>query len=158
MTTTILLEDAIEEIIDAMIAAIDDARQESDSDAPLAAVQKVIRGNRTRPMPDLPAIWVVPQVAVNAQTSPGLAEVWTMPVTIAAMVKDDDPDDGSRLAARLAARARSVVLGGRRLGLDYVNDVVSTNLNPVAVHGNRNRNIHATDATVTVRFLVRERP
>ena len=156
---SVLLEDAVEAIIDAMVDRIDAARQESESgqDNPLVDVKEVVRGNRTRPMPKLPAIWVVPQTATNASTSPGLAEVWSMPVTIAAMVKSDDPEQGGRDAARLASRARSVVLGGRRLGLEYVNDVVSTSLNPVAVHG-ANVNIHATDAVVTVRFLIRETP
>jgi hypothetical protein len=79
-----------------------------------------------------------------------------MPVRIAALVSNDDPEQGGRDCVRLAARARAQVLGDRRLGLAYVNDVKSTRFEAAARTSERNRNLHWADATVTVRFRIRE--
>lgn len=153
MSETVFLEDAIEAILDAMVEILDDART---SGGELAEVVAVVRGDRTRPMPKMPALWLVPEPATNSDTSPGLAESWSMPVRIAALVKSDDPAEAGRDCVKLAARARRLVLGVRRLGLAYVNDVTSTAFDAAARHGDPNRNLFWADATVTVRFRIRE--
>jgi hypothetical protein len=66
----VLLEDALEAILDAMVAAISEGVA---PEQPLAEVESVVRGDRARPMPKLPAIWVVPEPATTDNTSPGLA-------------------------------------------------------------------------------------
>lgn len=157
MPVTVLLEDAIEAILDAMVEAIRSAT-ESESSPPaidLSEVRTVVRGDRARPQPTNPSVWVFPGVATADHTTHGLAEAWTMPVTIAALVSSDDPEQGARDCVRLAARARTAVLRDRDLGLAYVQDVVSTRLDPGA-RTNGNRNLHWADATVTVRFKIWE--
>lgn len=153
MSETVYLEDAVENILDAMVDVLDDART---SDGDLSEVVAVVRGDRVRPLPKMPAIWLVPEPASVEGTSPGLAENWSMPVRIAALVKSDDPAAAGLACVRLAAKARRLVLGVRRLGLAYVNDVTSTAFDAAARHGTPNPNLFWADATVTVRFRIRE--
>lgn len=157
MPDVIYLEDAIEAILDAIVGALDDAREESSPPSlDLSEIQTIVRGDRARPQPKMPALWVVPEPAVADHTTHGLAEAWTMPVTIAALVSSDDPEQGARDCVRLAARARTVVLRARRLGLAYVQDTVSTRMDAAARSSERNRNLHWADATISVRFKIWE--
>ena len=156
MVAEVTLADALDGILEAVrerlqAAAVPGGRLEE--------VKDVVRGDRARPQPRMPALWIVPEPAVVPNdTTPGLAESWQLPLRLAALVKDDDPDEGARAAVRLAAEARSVALGGssRRLGLPYVNDIVSTRFDAAVRRGGQNRNLHWADATVTVRFRIRE--
>jgi hypothetical protein len=105
----------------------------------------------------MPALWLVTEPARNNQTTQGLAESWTMAVHVAALVKNDDQEAGSKLASQLAAKARAVILANRRLGgaplgLAYVNDVVSTSFDPFGERGPENRVLHWADAVITVRW------
>lgn len=158
MPEIVLLETAIEEILDAMVDTLE-AAASSESSPPtddLSEIRTIVRGDRARPQPENPSLWLFPGIAVADHTTHGLAEAWTMPVTIAALVSSDDPEQGARDAVRLAARARSRVLRSRRLGLAYVQDVVSTRFDPGARQSERNRNLRWVDAIVTVRFKVWE--
>jgi hypothetical protein len=67
-------------------------------------------------MPKLPAIWIVPDQATFQQASYG-TETWTMPVTLAALVKGANPVDAARSSQIFAAKARAIALSctaGRR--------------------------------------------
>lgn len=156
MPTVVLLEDAIDNILDAIVDVLVTAAGSSGD--PLETVQAVVRGDRSRPMPKLPSLWVVPEPAVSDTVTHGLKESWTMPVRIAALVSGDDPDVAGREAVRLAARSRTTVLqqGGRRLGLAFVQDTTSREFEPHARTSERNRNLYWADATVAVRFTVWE--
>jgi hypothetical protein len=148
------LAEAVEAILDAMIAAVDEARE---PDGPLEDIRSVVRGDRARPQPAMPAVWVVPEPASCDATTgarAAIAETWTMPVRIAALVSSDDPEAAGREVVRIAALARRAVLGDRRLGLPYVNDVTSTRFDAAVRRAERNRNLHWADATVTVRFRI----
>lgn len=154
MPPTVTLSESIEAILDAMVAAIEAETDPSDT---LEEVKEVVRGERARPQPKMPAVWVVPEPARNTQTTQGLAEAWTMAVHIAALVKDDDQVRGQKLASQLAAKARAAVLapeagGGRRLGLAYVNDIVSVSFDPFGNRGPENKILHWGDAVVQVRW------
>ena len=157
MPEVVWLDEAVEAILDEIVEIIRDASEESSPPSiDLSEVRTVVRGDRARPQPVMPAIWVVPEPAVADHTTHGLAEAWTMAVTIAALVSSDDPEQGARDAVRLAARARSSVLRNRRLTLAYVQDIVSTRFDAAARTSERNRNLHWADATVTVRFKIWE--
>jgi hypothetical protein len=145
------------EAFDAIVAAIASALEDwATQGMPLSDVRSVVRGDRSRPMPALPAIWVVPEAATQEGGTFGDPETWVMPVTLAALVKSDDPETGGRECARLAADARKAVLSDRRLGLEYVVDTVSTTFDGAARSSERNRNLFWADATVRVRFGVEE--
>jgi hypothetical protein len=79
-----------------------------------------------------------------------------MPVGIAALVKDDDPEAGGRECARLAALARSAAIRDRDFGLSYVIDTTSQRFDGSARSNERNRNLFWSDATVVVTFTVEE--
>jgi hypothetical protein len=153
----VTLTESINGILDAMKAALVAEQGEGNE---LAKVKAVVRGPRARPQPDMPALWLVPEPARNNQTTQGLAESWTMAVHVAALVKSADEEAGPKLAAELAAKGRAVILayqpeGGvspRRLGLPYVNDIVSTSFDPFGNRGPENRVLHWADAVITVRW------
>ena len=153
--TTILLETAIEAILDALVAAVTAATVPGQ---PLAAVREVVRGDRSRMPPESPAIWIVPEMATTATAARdggrGISETWSLPVRLAAFVSSDDPLVGSRECVRLAARARTVILRDRQLGLAYVSDTTSTEFQ--AAGPTENRVWHVAAATIVVRFVTRE--
>jgi hypothetical protein len=153
--TTVMLEDAVVAILDAMVAIVKDAKK---SGGDLAEVKSLVWGNSTRPFPDTPVVWIVPEAAEVEDTTPGLAESWTMAVHIIVGTRSDDIEKAKKDAIRLAAIARRLILAARRLGLGlpYVNDVVSTRFDAIRSSLLDNKTMHWADATVTVRFRIRE--
>jgi hypothetical protein len=143
------LHEAVEQILDAVCAAV-------ASDPALSEIEEVIRGERARPMPRLPAIWVVPEPATQDGETFGAQESWTMPITLAAVVGAEDPEQGARDAARLAARARAAVLRSPALELDWITWVRSVRVDLAARSAERNRTVYWADATVEVRFTTEE--
>lgn len=147
------LADAIERVCDAVVGAIDAGIRPKGE---LPDVAAVVRGDRSRPQPKMPCVWVVPDQATCDNTATGLREQWTLLVRIAALVVSDDPDKGGRDAVRFAAIARSLTLRDRRLGLPFVNSVKSFRFDASPRVAERNRNLYWADATVQVTFQVRE--
>jgi hypothetical protein len=143
------LDTAVERILDAIRDAIVAASNETGGG--LDEVASVVLGDRARPMPDLPAVWVIPQVAQYEQTEYGDSETWTLDVSIAALVSSDDPEEGAAKARTLAARARGAALTIRG-SLDELVDVTSRTYDPHPRRSEENRNLHWTDATVRVTF------
>lgn len=150
---TITLPDAIDGILNALQSTAQAGRQAGK----LPGLRSIVLGDRARPRPDLPSLWIFTGPALNDHTTHGLAETWRMPVHLVVLVNEDLPEDGYRLAADLAARARKLILEDRRLGLDYVADVVSTRFEPSREQQLDHLTIYASAATVTVRFSVFER-
>jgi hypothetical protein len=153
MPTQVTLADAVEAILEGLRQRLDDATAPAGR---LAGIAAVVRGDRARPMPANPSLWIVPEPATADHTTHGLAEAWTLPITLAALVSNDDPEEGGKDCVRYAALARQEALRGRDLGLAYVADIVSTRFDAAARSSERNRNLHWADATVTVRFKVWE--
>lgn len=145
------LDESVEDIIDAVVGAIRDEL----SGGELSDVQDVVRGDRARPMPKLPAVWVVPQPARFNQETYGDEETWSMPISIAALVKSDDPDTGGRLAQSISARARAAALPARPVNVD-ITDVRSETFDPTARSSERNRNLFWCEAVIRVTFTVDE--
>jgi len=150
----VYLEDAIEAVLCAMVTAVESAKT---TDTELAKCSKTVRGDRIRPVPNLPVVWIVSEPATVDGTSPGLAERWTMPVRVAGLVANADVEAGSKQAVKIACGARRAILANRRLSLAYVADVVSAGFDMAARHGLvQNRATHWVDVTLTVHFTVRE--
>lgn len=141
------LDEAVEQVLETVAGAI-------EADEGLAEVASVVLGERARPMPELPAVWVVPEPATQAAETYGAQETWSLPVGLAVVVRSEDPDDGARRAARLAARARRAVL--RAAWPPWVTRVRSVRADLAARSSERNRNLHWADVTVEVRFSVEE--
>ena len=145
---------SLETILDVMVQAVQDAVDGSGSTDPLNRVKSVVRGDRARPMPALPSVWIVPQPAQWKQADYG-EEFWEFPVNVAALVKGDSPATAGPLSQTIAAAARAAVLACRESIRDEdvdIVDIVSRTFDPSARSNERNRTLFWTDATVTVTF------
>lgn len=149
------LSGSVEAILDSIVEAIQGAVNDSGGELIDEGVRSVVRGDRARPMPELPSVWVVPQIAQFTQHEFD-SETWAMPVSIAALVKSDDPADGGKAAQRIAALARAAALTARPGSGDdaEVIDVRSQSFDPTARTSERNRTLFWTDATILVTFSV----
>ena len=123
MPYRIRLDEAINQILDAIVGAIE---AEVTEGGLLGEVKTVIRGDKTRPKPETPSVFVFTDVA-RAQESPRtLAEQWRLPVICVVTVKEDDPEEGYKKSTELAAKVRSIILKDRSLGLrQFVQDTKS---------------------------------
>lgn len=147
------LDEAFEAIIDSITNMLIVA---SGGGGLLEGVRAVVRGDRARPRPDVPAIWVFAEM-VNPEHNPTtIQESWSLPVVLAAIVKSEDPEEGYRMASSLAARARSVVLKDRTLGLrQVVQDTRSGRFEPGGPW-HREGNLYSAVAVLQVTFRIRE--
>jgi len=127
-----MLDEAIDEIMEHIRQTIEDyTKPDENGDIYLEGVEAVVRGDRDRPRPKTPCIWVFPNPAECTHQPRTLAETWNFPITIAAIVKDNDPLAGKKMSNKLAARARSVVIKDRGLGKrKYVQDTRSSRFEP----------------------------
>lgn len=147
------LADAIDEVIEGIAQLVEG---DVTSGGSLEDVESVIRGDRFRGQVPTPSIWVIPEVASNQPDIYGLTEAWILPVTLAALVKADEPETGRQECLRLAAQARRAVLQNRKLDLDYVLDTTSLTFDALARSDERNRNLHWAHARIQVVFTVDE--
>lgn len=153
MPELINLEDALEGIMDGIEAAI---RAAINPGQPLAGIKTVIRGDRARPAPLPPTIWFRGMSASCDHAQRSHAEKWTFDVLLLAIVKNDDPAEGTREATALAARARTAVLKDRSLGQRrYVQDVRSINFE-MSGPNLQNESLFAATATLQVHFIILE--
>jgi hypothetical protein len=143
------ITEALRDAVEAMVAA---------PGSPIADVKSVVRGDRARPMPDLPSVWIVPQLAQMDQATYG-EETWSLPVSIAALVQGDTPETAGRDSQRIAAHARRAALHAREAAASNgaeVTDIVSESFDPTARNSERNRTLFWTEAVVRVTFTVNE--
>jgi len=147
------LAESIEDIVDAILGTLEDARQGAGLLVD-EALKQVVRGSVTRGVPTPPALWVVPRAAQFSQDEYGL-ETWTMPVDIAAVVKSDDPDEGAAAANRLAALGLVIALTARpRITVADIIDIVSQSFDPTAHSNEANKTLLWTYATLRATFTV----
>lgn len=153
MPELIRLDEALEDIIDAVVDVL---QKEVKEEGDLEGVETIVRGDRTRPAPRPPTIWVRCLDAIPNHERRSYAEMWALDVLLIAVVKSDDPEEGYRKATALAARARSVVLKDRSLGLrGFVQDVRSGRFEPSGPDL-QNDTLIAASAVVQVHFTILE--
>lgn len=147
------LYEAIEEIIDSIVAMIN---AETGTGKILEGIAEVVRGDRHKTKPDVPAIWIFADIATITHPPMALAEKWTMPIILSAIVKEDDTETGYKKATEYAARARTVILKDRTLGLrEFVQDTQSSRFEPSAPWL-RQGNLFAANAVINVIFTILE--
>ncbi len=124
-----MLSDALDEIMEAIREKIEAAV--GDPQSRLSHVNSVVRGDRRRTQPELPSVWIFAEVARAEHSPTTLAEIWTLPIVLVAVVKNDEPEQGYIEATRLAADVRSVVIEDRTLGKrSIVQDTRSSRFEP----------------------------
>lgn len=141
------LSEALEDIPDAIITALQQATTLSD-------VKAVVRGDRSRGRKDLPVLWVLPEYATPTTSRLSMAEEWEMSVSLVAIVKNEDPEKGNMAAIDLAARARGVFItkGSRNLSLGYVRDIKSGKFEFSSPYDGEG-NIYASLAELKITFI-----
>lgn len=121
------LDEALDQIVAAATTRLDAATAAGEL---LEGVQGVVSGERARRRPDPPYVWVTiggweedDRHAIHTKV--------TANVMVSAFVASETPEDGWLESMVLAARARSVLLADRELGLDWVKDVKAIRGGPV---------------------------
>ncbi len=143
------LNEAFEQVMEAVQATLEAKKDELE-------IATVIRGDRARPRPQTPAVWIFAENAQIDHTSTSIQEKWKLPIVLAAIVKDDNTEAGYTKASNLAALSRSALLKDRTLGLrSFVQDVRSSRFEPSGPWHN-DGNLYCSVAVVDVIFLVRE--
>lgn len=144
------LATSIEGILDAIETALEAAIATGEA---LDGVKTIVRGAVARPQPPMPAIWIVPEPAIFQQAEYG-SETWSLPVTLAALVKGADPKAAARSSQTFAAKARGVALAARPATGSGIalTDIVSQTFDPTAHSSESNRSLFWTEATILVTF------
>ena len=147
------LDEAFEEIIDSIVETLQGATEEGEL---LEEIKSVVRGDRSRPRPDLPALWIFPERATAQSTPRTIAETWDLPISLTVVVKSDDPEIGQKVSTRLSALSRSVILKDRSLGLrDFVQDTRSGSFEPSGPHHNEGT-LWGSASQIIVKFVICE--
>jgi len=154
MPELIKLDEALDGIMTGIVDLITNATGEEGA---LQGVETVVRGDRSRPAPVTPAVWVRGMTASCDHTQRSYAEKWVIDVLILGIVKNDEPEQGYKKATELAAKARSEVLKDRCLGnRKYVQDVRSGNFE-MGGPDLQNETLFAATAIVQVHFVIMEK-
>jgi len=147
------LASAIDKISDEVLARIE---AEVIVDGLLEGIATVQLGQRSRPRPDLPAVFVYFGTARNLHRQGALREQWSLPLTAVVLVSSDEPEDGYRECMDYVTKVRSVLLEDRHIALDFVRDVKSVSFDPAYRTEVDNRLIYGAAATVAIEFTVFE--
>lgn len=147
MTNPPPLSEALEDIPGAIITAL----QGSES---LTDVRAIVRGDRSRGRKELPVIWVIPEYATPTSSRLSMAEEWEMTVSLVAIVKNENPEEGNKAAIDLASRARGVFItkGSRNLSLRYVRDIRSGKFEFSSPYDGEG-NVYASLAELKITFI-----
>lgn len=153
----------LDEAIDSIMAAAKQRLERAIAPAGLLeGIEEVVRGDRARPKPLTPCIWMFAEMAQCSDRTFGLQETWELPVVLAPVVKNDEPEEGYKQASAFAAKARSAIftdeLGqpDRTLGLrSLVQDVKSGRFEPSGP-AHRDGSLFGAAAVVMVRFRILE--
>jgi hypothetical protein len=151
--TDITLAEAIEEILTAIIAAL---QAEITTEGLLNGVITLSRADQDNPQPPVPAVIVyIDDLSCNSTTM-NIREEWTAKVPVCAVVRQDDPTLGPLQANSYAAKARAALLKSenRNLGKSWVRHIESKRFQPTPVK-ERNSQIYGSTAFLDVKFIAR---
>lgn len=153
MTTETNLATIFDAIMDSIVRELKDSTE--------IEVEEVLRGDRSRPVPTAPMLWVIGEAAQADNTYTTLQERWILPVAIGAVVSSYDAETGYQEASLLAAKARAVIVKNRRLKdadgkpLEAVQDVRGGRFEPSAPWHNKG-NLYTSIVVLNVIFRTRE--
>lgn len=141
--------------MDGVEAAIEAEREAEEGT--LTDIKTLIQGDKSRPTPQPPAVWIRGLMATCDHSQRSYAEKWQVDILILAIVKNTDPAEGYEQATSLAARARSAILKDRTLGnRKYIQDVRSKGFE-MSGPDLRNEALCAATATIQVHFVILEK-
>ena len=147
------LDEAFEGIITNITEMLEAETQEGHL---LEEIEEVVRGDRARPRPRTPSLWVFAERANPTHTPSSMQESWELPIVLTPVIKTDLPEEGYKEASELAAKARSILLKNRTLNLrEVVQDTRSGRYEPSAPWHNEGQ-LYSAVAVVIVTFRIRE--
>lgn len=147
------LDEAFEAILNAVFEKLKAAQEEGEL---LEEVETVVRGDRARPRPMTPALWVFAEQANPTHTPTSMQESWELPLVLTPIYKTDIPEEGYEKASEMAAKARSVILKDRTLGLrEIVQDTRSGRFEPSGPWHSEGQ-LYSAVAVVIVTFRIKE--
>lgn len=149
---TVYLDEAIEEIMQNVINTLQQGTVEGGL---LFGVDKVVDGDHTTGSQKGTSLWVFIESMPSSTDRGSIREEWSMNLQIVCLVKSNNPQEGQRLSTKYAARARSVLIKDKRLGLGYVQGIKSKDMNrnnSRFTHGN----IYGASCGVTITFTTFE--
>ncbi len=156
MPELIQLDAALEGIMDGIEALIKAEMDQEKETSTLKDIETLVRGNKSRPSPRAPAVWIRGLTAMADHSQRSYAEKWTVSVLILAIVKNTDPEVSYKEATSLAARTRSAILKDRSLGQrKYVQDVKSKSFE-MSGPDTGNEALAIATATIEVSFVILE--
>lgn len=149
----IRLDEAVNMILDSIVSIIE---SETDKGGLLKEIKTVVRGDKTRPKPQTPSVFIFTDIARASHETRTLAEQWRLPIIFVVTVKDDDPEKGYKKCTELTAKVRSAVLQDRSLGLrNFVQDTRSVSFEAGGPN-NQKGSLFGAAATVEVLFTILE--
>jgi hypothetical protein len=167
----VFLDDAFNQVLDQIIHTLETERQEEVMDkftkekrpgiiTPSFGLElplkEIVRGDRSRPEPKPPCIWVFANPATPANSSTSLQEQWQMNFNLTGVFHTNDEEEGYRQATKLSSLARTALLQDRTLGKpELIRDVKSGEFVPAA-SWTRKGNVFASSAVIEVTFLTFE--
>lgn len=141
-----LIEDKVEELLNL----------EKVEGGLLQEVTEISIDYKVKNKPKPPAVFITFGEAINTQ-SHSIREYWTLPVHIIAVTKNNDIKEGRRQATQLTARARSILLKCRNLGLEFVMDIQSRSYSKEATEYETTTGLYyASEVTINVLFWILE--
>lgn len=125
MTESIRQEDAITGVLARIPEILEEAVAIGSG---LQDVRSIVRGDSLNFNPDTPALWVFPGEARCDHERRAIGETWHIPVTLVAVVLMTKPQEHVPRAVRIVSEAMRLIVKDRRIGLNYVQDVVKTGM------------------------------
>ncbi|MFW6242679.1 MAG: hypothetical protein ACOC2W_00810 [bacterium] len=116
----IYLDEQIEEILDNITQKLKDAKNSGE-----LKIKSVVRGDKANYTPSLPSLWIYTRTLTPSHST-SLKEHWEMPVVLEIVTENSKSvEEGYKESTKLAAKARSIILQDRGLGIKSVSDVTS---------------------------------
>lgn len=125
MTETVRQEDAITGVLERVPQILEEAVAIGSG---LKDVRTIVRGDSLNFSPDTPALWVFPGEASCDHERRAIGETWVIPIVLVAVVNMTKPQEHVPRAIRIVSEAMGLIVKDRRLGLNYVQDVVKTGM------------------------------
>lgn len=118
----------------------------------LEEVKDIISWVYHKGKPNHPAIWIIPQDPAPTTGTMTNKRYWEQTFSIASLIKNNDPVEGAKKATLLAGECRDILIVSKRLGLNYVQDIVDVNFSP-SNNSNSNGIEYGAVAFVKIKFF-----
>lgn len=144
----------LDEALESIMEALSDKLIASED---LSEVKDVVRYDCARPKPQMPSLWLFPEMMSCAHNPRTFAETWKIPISVVSLVKSQTPEEGIKKANDFALKARSVIISDRGLGnRRFVQDIKSISFDPAKPNQHDNKSLYGAMAVIEITVLICE--